>query len=114
MGDLSQFLLQISQITHLQMESFAVAILYLVYFALYLHFGKFRNMVEALCDGNSRISENEDNIKFVSSFSGIRKQPSSSPKTQRFAKKKHLIWSICAQRAPFVIYTPIYGVTTLC
>ena len=87
MGDLSQFLLQISQITHLQMESFAVAILYLVYFALYLHFGKFRNMVEALCDGNSRISENEDNIKFVSSFSGIRKQPSFSPKTQRFAKK---------------------------
>ena len=39
MCDLSQFLLQISQITCLQMENFVVAILYLVYFALkYMYF----------------------------------------------------------------------------
>ena len=80
----------------------------------YLHFGKFRNMVGALCDGSLRFSENEDNIQFVTLFSEIREQPSSSPKTQRFAKKTHLIWSIWAPRAPFVIYAPIYGVTTLC
>ena len=29
-------------------------------------------------------------------------------------QKPHLIWSIWAPRAPFVIYTLIYGVTTLC
>ena len=39
MGNLSQFFLQISQITCLQMENFVVAILYLVYFALkYMYF----------------------------------------------------------------------------
>ena len=29
-------------------------------------------------------------------------------------QKPHLIWSIWAPRAPFVLYTLIYGVTTLC
>ena len=72
----------------------------------YLHFGKFRNMVGALCGGSSRFSENEDSIQFVTLFSEICEQPSSSPKTKRLPKKIHLIWSIWAPRAPSVIYTP--------
>ena len=34
--------------------------------------------------------------------------------TGEICQKLHSIWSIWAPRAPFVIYTPIYGVTTLC
>ena len=38
--------------------------------------------------GNFRISENDNDIQFVTLFSEIRKQQSSSPKTQRFSEKK--------------------------
>ena len=123
MGDFTHFFCKSHKLHVFRGQNFVVAILYLVYFALkYMYFedlgvtSRENEVTNHLLSsfwkiqehGNLRISENDNDIQFVTLFSEIREQPSSSPKTQRFSEKAHLIWSIWAPRAPFVIYTPIY------